>query len=189
MPFFSHSTHTSVFRFVQWASPQPGKVALRSPPILSTRFGCSSGGRLAKGSCTQVQMGVIRFDFLSSKNCSLCNRQGSGNHCLQHDVNPSPSRMAICPLFLWATDQSPSPKAATTCRLQISEAIFHVVICHFTAIAEGAGRKIKILEPFSEIAVAAVIPYVQQFTLMNVANKILPRCTFSIIQKMSVCIK
>lgn len=64
-------------------------------------------------------------------------------------------------LLLRATDQSPSPQTTTTGWLQISEAIFHVFVCHFTAVAECAGRKIEILQPFSEVAVATVIPYVQ----------------------------
>ena len=41
--------------------------------------------------------------------------------------------------LLRATNQSASPQTTATRRLQISEAIFHIVVCHFTAITECAG--------------------------------------------------
>jgi hypothetical protein len=97
--------------------------------------------------------------------------------------------MVMPAFFLRATDQSPRPETTPTGRLHISKAIFHVVVCHFTAVAECAWRKIKILKPFSQVAVAPVTPYVQQVALMNIANKIFPGCSLPIIQKMCVCIQ
>ena len=110
------------------------------------------------------------------------------------DLSGRPTRIqdrsssAIRPA-LRATDQSPSPETTTTSRLHISKAIFHVVVCHFTAVAECAGRKIKVLEPLSKVAICAVIPYAGQVALVSIANKIFPGCALPIIQKMRMCIQ
>lgn len=74
------------------------------------------------------------------------------------------------PISLWTTNQPTRPQTATASWLDISETILHVFVRHFTAVTECTGRKIKILEPSSQLLVVVIISDLQQVTLVNIAG-------------------
>ena len=76
----------------------------------------------------------------------------------QNKRHPLPAEAEQTCLSLWTTDEASGPETAATSRLDISKAIFQILIRHLTTVAKSAGRKIEILEAFSQFSVAGLIP-------------------------------
>ena len=85
-------------------------------------------------------------------------------------------------LALGAADQTPRPEAAAAGGMDVAEAVLPVLVCHFTTVAEDTRGKIKVLEPLSQLPVAALIPDLEKGALAKVSHKILPGGTFPLIE-------
>ncbi len=73
--------------------------------------------------------------------------------------------------------------------MNISETILYIVDRHLTAVAKGAGREVKILQPLSQVPIPLLVPDLQQVILVNIANEILSGCALAVSQIMFVCVK
>lgn len=88
-----------------------------------------------------------------------------------------------------AANQSLSPQATAASWVNISETIFHVFKCHFTAIAEGARREVEVLEAFSQRVVTFFVPNLEQTVLMNITHEVFLRRALPVSQIMLVSIE